>query len=61
MKNLRSVIFVLAVLLMATAANAQQTNVKANVPFDFVVGDRAYPAGEYSLKSMQGPHSPRQS
>jgi hypothetical protein len=54
MKNLRSVIFAFAVLLMATAANAQQTNVKANVPFDFVVGDRDYPAGEYSLKSMQG-------
>jgi hypothetical protein len=42
----------LTVLLMATAAQAQETKVKANVPFDFVVGDRAYAAGEYTLKSM---------
>lgn len=46
MNNLRSVLFALIVLLMATAAQAQQTNVKAKIPFDFVVGDRAYPAGE---------------
>jgi hypothetical protein len=52
MKNLRSVLFALTVLLMATAAQAQQTAVKADVPFDFVVGDRAYPAGEYTIKSM---------
>jgi hypothetical protein len=52
MNNLRSVLFALIVLLMATAAQAQQTNVKAKIPFDFVVGDRAYPAGEYVLKSM---------
>jgi hypothetical protein len=51
MKNLRSVFFVLAVLMLATAARAQQQTVKADVPFDFVVGDRAYPAGEYTVKS----------
>ena len=54
MKNLRSVLSALTVLLIATAAQAQQTKVIANVPFDFVVGDRAYPAGEYSLISMTG-------
>ena len=52
MKNLRSILFSLTVLLLATAAQAQQTNVKANVPFDFVAGNQAYPAGEYSLKSL---------
>jgi hypothetical protein len=52
MKNLRSILFSLTVLLMATAAQAQQTNVKANVPFDFVVGNQAYPAGDYSVKSI---------
>ena len=51
MKNLRSVLFVLAALLLVPAARAQQRGVKADVPFDFVVGDRAYPAGEYTLKS----------
>ena len=52
MKNLRSILFSLTVLLMATAAQAQQTNVKATVPFDFVVGNQAYPAGDYSVKSL---------
>ena len=54
MKNLRFVLVALTVLLMATAAQAQQTRVKANVPFDFVAGDRYYPAGEYSLQSVHG-------
>ena len=52
MKNLRSVLFALAVLLLATAAQAQTTNVKAKIPFDFVVGDQSYSAGEYTLKSL---------
>jgi hypothetical protein len=52
MKNLRSILLALTVLLLATAAQAQTTNVKASVPFDFVVGDHAYPAGDYTVKSM---------
>jgi hypothetical protein len=51
MKTLRSILFAVTVLLVASAAQAQQTSVRAKVPFDFVVGDQAYPAGEYSLKS----------
>ncbi len=50
MKNLRSILAALAVLLMATAAHAQQT-ITATVPFNFVAGDRAYPAGDYSITS----------
>jgi hypothetical protein len=52
MKTLRSIFIALTVLLMASVAQAQQTNVRAKVPFDFVVGDQAYSAGEYSLKSI---------
>ena len=52
MKNLRSVLFVLAAILIVPTARAQQHGVKADVPFDFVVGDRAYPAGEYMLKTL---------
>jgi hypothetical protein len=51
MKNLRSVLFVLAAILLVPAARAQQKPVKADVPFDFVVGNRAYPAGEYTLRA----------
>ena len=52
MKNLRSILLALTVLLLATAAQAQTTNVKASIPFDFVVGDHAYTAGEYTVKSV---------
>jgi hypothetical protein len=52
MKNLRSIFLALTVLLLATAAQAQTTNVKASIPFDFVVGNHAYTAGEYTVKSM---------
>jgi len=52
MKKLPSVLGVLAVLLMATATQAQQMKMNADVPFEFVAGDRAYPAGEYSLKAL---------
>jgi hypothetical protein len=52
MKNLRSILVTLAVLLIATAAQAQQTAVTAKIPFDFVVGNHAFTAGEYLLKSM---------
>jgi hypothetical protein len=51
MKNLRSVLFVIAAILLVPAARAQQNGVKADVPFDFVVGNRAYPAGEYTLRA----------
>ena len=52
MKHLRLILFAFAVLLLATAAHAQSTNVKASVPFDFVVADHVYPAGDYVLKSL---------
>jgi hypothetical protein len=52
MKNPRSILLALTVLLLATAVQAQTTNVKASIPFDFVVGDHAYTAGEYTVKSM---------
>ena len=52
MKNLRSILLALTVLSLATAAQAQTTNVKASIPFDFVIGSHAYPAGEYTVKSL---------
>jgi hypothetical protein len=53
MKNLRSIVVALGVLLMATAAHAQRTAVSATVPFNFVVGDRAYPAGDYLFRNNE--------
>ena len=52
MKNLRSILLALTVLLLATAVQAQTTNVTASIPFAFVVGNHAYAAGEYTVKSL---------
>jgi hypothetical protein len=52
MKNLFYTLFASAVLLTATSVQAQQTYVKANIPFDFAVGGRAFPAGDYTVKSI---------
>jgi len=50
MKNLRYILAALVVLLMATAAHAQQPTLTGTIPFNFVVGDRAYPAGDYVFR-----------
>ena len=47
MKLMRSAFLALGFLLAVSAAQAQDARVKANIPFDFVVGDRVMPAGEY--------------
>jgi len=52
MNKLRVGFIAIAAVLMATAAQAQTTKVEADVPFNFVVGDRAYPAGEYTLSNQ---------
>ena len=42
----------LAVATAAVSANAQSRNeVIANIPFEFVVGDKTLPGGEYSVRS----------
>lgn len=51
MKTLRPILAVFALFFVATAAHAQHTAVTATIPFNFVAGDRAYPAGDYELQS----------
>ena len=58
MKHLRSILFAFTALLLATAAYGQSTNVTASVPFNFVVGDHAYPAGDYVVQSISDTGSP---
>lgn len=38
-------------LLLATASYAQETHVRAAVPFDFIIGNQTLPAGDYTLQS----------
>ena len=49
MKYLRSAVFALGLLLVVSATQAQQVRVKAEIPFDFVVGNQVLPAGEYAV------------
>ncbi len=54
MNRLRSAVCGLGLLLVVSAAQAQETGVKADIPFDFVVGNQRLPAGEYTVVN-QGP------
>jgi hypothetical protein len=51
MNRLRSAFLGLGLLLVASGAQAQETYVKANIPFDFVVGNQILAAGEYMVAS----------
>lgn len=55
MKNFKSIIVAtFAVFVLLTSAFAQQTTVRASIPFAFTVGQQTLPAGDY-LISMNGP------
>lgn len=47
----RTVLLASAVLVFSSAAHAQEINLRARVPFAFVVGDKVYPAGEYAVQT----------
>ena len=49
MNRLHSAFFGLGLLLAASAVQAQDYGVKANIPFDFVVRNQVLPAGEYTV------------
>jgi hypothetical protein len=51
MNRLRSAFLGLGLLMVVSAAQAQETRLKANIPFDFVVGNQVLPAGEYMVAS----------
>ena len=51
-RQIASFLGVFGLLLVAACANAQSVNVKANVPFDFVVDNVTSPAGAYSIQSI---------
>ena len=42
----------LAFVTAVTSANGQSQNVRANVPFEFIVGSTSLPSGEYTVASM---------
>jgi len=50
MKALYTIALTVGLLLTTAAANAQAVTMRAHVPFDFVVGDQALPAGDYLIQ-----------
>jgi hypothetical protein len=44
-------LFTIASMATCTGAIAQQPAIKANIPFDFTVGETWMPAGEYTISS----------
>jgi hypothetical protein len=54
MNRLHSAFFGVGLLLAASAVQAQDNGVKADIPFDFVVGNQMLAAGEYTVVN-QGP------
>ncbi len=38
--------------LLCSTAYAQSINVRAQVPFNFVVGDKVFPTGEYTIQTL---------
>jgi hypothetical protein len=53
----RFALLVLATLVLGSAAYSQEVNVKAQIPFGFVLGDQSYPAGEYAVQTMRANNS----
>jgi hypothetical protein len=45
-------LFAIANFAMAGTSFAQSNGVRANVPFDFTVGDKLLPAGTYTIKEQ---------
>jgi len=52
----RTILVAAAALVFGSTAYAQEINVRARVPFDFVVGEKMYPAGEYAIQTAKANH-----
>jgi hypothetical protein len=50
MKALHSIALGFGLLFAAAAVNAQGVNVRASIPFNFVVADQTLPAGQYVVR-----------
>jgi hypothetical protein len=49
----KHLIFIVASLLLVTGSlHAQSVGLVADIPFDFVVGDKTLPAGQYAIHPM---------
>ena len=49
----RFLVLAAAALILGSTAYAQTVHVRAQVPFNFILGDKVYPAGEYTVQSLE--------
>ena len=42
------------VLFLGSTGYAQSVKIRAQIPFDFVLGEKVYPAGEYLVETLTG-------
>jgi len=47
-----SLVSLLSLLLVAGSAIAQTVHVRGNIPFNFAVGNKTFPAGTYDVGTM---------
>jgi len=52
-----SLVSLLSLLLVAGSAIAQTIHVRGDIPFNFVVGSKTYPAGTYEIGSIDSTNS----
>ena len=52
MNRMRTALLGLGLLFAVSGVQAQQNGVRANIPFDFVVGNQVLPAGEYVVAAL---------
>ncbi len=54
MKRITAIaLFILASMVSAGSASAQDNGVRATIPFDFTVGNKVLPSGTYTIKLEQ--------
>src|SRR6201999_3188375 len=54
MKRITAIaLFILASMVSAGSASAQDNGVRATIPFDFTVGNKVLPSGTYTIKPEQ--------
>jgi hypothetical protein len=57
MKRINAIaLFTISALAAATGLVAQEPAAKANIPFNFTVGDTSMPAGEYTITASPNTH-----
>lgn len=50
--SMLTLLVAVAFVTAVASANGQSRTMRANVPFEFIVGDRALPAGEYRVSAI---------